>query len=84
MAGREEPYDPYIPSGGMPSGGRSGEHGGTPKTAAIQAVCELVMDRCDSVKLISQRLFFILNYRGGDRVGAWWQIIRRLARVILK
>ena len=43
MAGREEPYDPYIPSGGAPSAGRAGEHGGTPKTAAIQAVGDLVM-----------------------------------------
>ena len=39
MAGREEPYDPYIPSSSAPSGGRVGDHGGTPKTAAIQAVC---------------------------------------------
>lgn len=43
MAGREEPYDPYIPSGSAPSAGRAGDHGGTPKTAAIQAVCELIM-----------------------------------------
>lgn len=47
MAGREEPYDPYIPSGGAPSAGRAAEHGGTPKTAAIQAVRKLI---CNSVR----------------------------------
>lgn len=37
MAGREEPYDPYIPAGGGPAGHR-GETVGTPRTEHIQAV----------------------------------------------
>lgn len=37
MADREQPYDPYIPSGqGAPAG--STTHGGNQRTAALQAV----------------------------------------------
>lgn len=41
MAGREHPYDPYIPSGSAGQGG-SGQYegGGNTRTAAIQSVCE--------------------------------------------
>lgn len=38
MADREQPYDPYIPSGGQ--GGAQGQQaGGNQRTAALQAVC---------------------------------------------
>lgn len=41
MAGREQPYDPYIPSGsaGQGQGGNGQYEGGNPRTAAIQSVC---------------------------------------------
>lgn len=41
MANREQPYDPYIPSGsaGQPQGGNAQYEGGNPRTAAIQSVC---------------------------------------------
>ena len=38
MAGREQPYDPYIPSGGSGQGGSAGYDGGNTRTAAIQSV----------------------------------------------
>jgi vesicle-associated membrane protein 4 len=34
MADREQPYDPYIPSGS----GNAGQTGGNQRTAALQAV----------------------------------------------
>jgi hypothetical protein len=37
MADREQPYDPYIPSGGAAPGGAAG-NGGNQRTAALQAV----------------------------------------------
>ena len=37
MADREQPYDPYIPSGNSQPGGSSG-NGGNQRTAALQAV----------------------------------------------
>jgi hypothetical protein len=37
MADREQPYDPYIPSGGSAPGG-AGANGGNQRTAALQAV----------------------------------------------
>lgn len=37
MADREQPYDPYIPSGSSAPGG-SATHGGNQRTAALQAV----------------------------------------------
>ena len=37
MADREQPYDPYIPSGGS-QGGAGAQAGGNQRTAAIQAV----------------------------------------------
>lgn len=38
MAGREQPYDPYIPAGGAPGAGNSAPDGGNQRTAALQAV----------------------------------------------
>ncbi len=38
MAGREQPYDPYIPSGSSGQGGNSQYEGGNTRTAAIQSV----------------------------------------------
>lgn len=38
MAGRELPYDPYIPAGGSGQGGSAGYEGGNTRTAAIQSV----------------------------------------------
>jgi hypothetical protein len=37
MADREQPYDPYIPSGGAQSGAGA-QAGGNQRTAALQAV----------------------------------------------
>ena len=37
MADREQPYDPYIPSGGA-QGGAGAQAGGNQRTAALQAV----------------------------------------------
>lgn len=37
MADREQPYDPYIPSGGA-QGGNGAQNGGNQRTAALQAV----------------------------------------------
>ena len=50
MAGRELPYDPYIPSGGSGQGGSAGYDGGNTRTAAIQSVrvhicCVVEMDQ---------------------------------------
>ncbi|CAD6589894.1 MAG: hypothetical protein ASARMPREDX12_004068 [Alectoria sarmentosa] len=41
MAGRELPYDPYIPSGGSGQGGSAGYEGGNTRTAAIQSLASL-------------------------------------------
>ena len=38
MAGREQPYDPYIPSGSSGQGGNAQYEGGNTRTAAIQSV----------------------------------------------
>lgn len=38
MAGREQPYDPYIPSGSAGQGGAAQHEGGNTRTAAIQSV----------------------------------------------
>ena len=40
MAGREQPYDPYIPSGSSGQGGNGQYEGGNTRTAAIQSVCD--------------------------------------------
>lgn len=47
MAGREQPYDPYIPSGGSGHGGSAGYEGSNTRTAAIQSVCAYVFWNCD-------------------------------------
>ena len=39
MAGREQPYDPYIPSANGGQGGSGQYEGGNTRTAAIQSVC---------------------------------------------
>jgi len=43
MADREQPYDPYIPSGGQPGAGAAGgpTAGGNSRTAALQAVSRI-------------------------------------------
>lgn len=38
MADREQPYDPYIPTGHGASGGTAGQNGNNQRTAALQAV----------------------------------------------
>lgn len=42
MAGREQPYDPYIPTGHAGQGGSGSAQyaGGSTRTAAIQSVSE--------------------------------------------
>jgi len=42
MANREQPYDPYIPAGGAPHGGNTAQDGGNQRTAALQAVCDIL------------------------------------------
>ncbi|KAL2054895.1 hypothetical protein ABVK25_004717 [Lepraria finkii] len=37
MAGREQPYDPYIPAGNAGQGGSAQYEGGNTRTAAIQS-----------------------------------------------
>lgn len=49
MAGREQPYDPYIPSGGSGQGGSAGYEGGNTRTAAIQSVCAHILSHFDGV-----------------------------------
>jgi hypothetical protein len=39
MADREQPYDPYIPSGGAGGQQAAGGQNGNMRTAALQAVC---------------------------------------------
>ena len=41
MAGREQPYDPYIPSANGGQGGSGQYEGGNTRTAAIQSVCAM-------------------------------------------
>ena len=49
MAGREQPYDPYIPSGGSGQGGSAGYEGGNTRTAAIQSVRAHTLSDFDGV-----------------------------------
>ena len=58
MAGREQPYDPYIPSGSSGQGGNAQYEGGNTRTAAIQSVCEFI-----SVPSLKQ----VLENLRGDR-----------------
>jgi vesicle-associated membrane protein 4 len=45
MADREQPYDPYIPSGGAGQQGAQGQNGNM-RTAALQAVrCHRMLSR---------------------------------------
>ena len=54
MSGREEPYDPYIPSGGAQG---ESHDGGNQKTAALQAVCHIL----DFPGLNPQRGYMLFN-----------------------
>lgn len=49
MAGREPPYDPYIPSGSGGAGEHSGQNGENPRTAALQAVSTVSFDNDSQV-----------------------------------
>ena len=42
MANREQPYDPYIPAGGSAPSGSAAQDGGNQRTAALQAVSDLI------------------------------------------
>ena len=42
MADREQPYDPYIPSGQSAPAAHATQNGGNQRTAALQAVCPSV------------------------------------------
>lgn len=44
MADREQPYDPYIPSGGSAAGGATRD--GSTRTAALQAVSDELCFLC--------------------------------------
>ena len=54
MAGREQPYDPYIPSGNSGQGGNGHYEGGNQRTAAIQSV--RILDCIQSWSLSLQTL----------------------------
>jgi len=45
MANREQPYDPYIPAGGASHGGNTAQDGGNQRTAALQAVCDILSSK---------------------------------------
>jgi len=52
MADREQPYDPYIPSGGGASGGQ----GGNSRTAALQAEIDSTVGIMrDNINKVSER-----------------------------
>jgi hypothetical protein len=59
MADREQPYDPYIPSGGAQNGAGA-QAGGNQRTAALQAV-RAPFDPCCSSRLPADdlRLLFV-------------------------
>jgi len=54
MADREQPYDPYIPSGGAQGGARAAD--GTQRTAALQAqIDDTVGVMRENINKVSQR-----------------------------
>jgi len=54
MADREQPYDPYIPSGG--SGAAGGGQGGNNRTAALQAEIDSTVGIMrDNINKVSER-----------------------------
>ncbi|KAI9887907.1 MAG: SNAP receptor, synaptobrevin [Watsoniomyces obsoletus] len=57
MADREQPYDPYIPSGNNGAAGASaGQHGGNQRTAALQAqIDDTVGVMRENINKVSQR-----------------------------
>jgi hypothetical protein len=71
MADREQPYDPYIPSGGA-QGGAGAQAGGNQRTAALQAVRASFRGRCSSrsipynVRLRLATLVASFRARGGQ------------------
>ncbi|KAF2273347.1 synaptobrevin [Westerdykella ornata] len=55
MADREQPYDPYIPSGGAPQGGAGGP-GNNQRTAALQAEIDSTVGIMrDNINKVSER-----------------------------
>lgn len=55
MAGREQPYDPYIPAGNSGQGGSGmGHEGGNTRTAAIQSVSSADIFYKDSSAALSR------------------------------
>jgi len=55
MADREQPYDPYIPSGGA-QGGAGAQAGGNQRTAALQAqIDDTVGVMRENINKVSQR-----------------------------
>jgi len=55
MADREQPYDPYIPSGGAAPGGAAG-NGGNQRTAALQAqIDDTVGVMRENINKVAQR-----------------------------
>jgi len=57
MADREQPYDPYIPSGGAnPSAGGANQNGGNQRTAALQAEIDSTVGIMrDNINKVSER-----------------------------
>ncbi|KAF2097841.1 synaptobrevin [Rhizodiscina lignyota] len=54
MADRDQPYDPYIPTGG--NGGASGGQGGNNRTAALQAEIDSTVGIMrDNINKVSER-----------------------------
>ena len=71
MADREQPYDPYIPSGGA-QGGAGAQAGGNQRTAALQAVRASFHPSSDSrLPLDDVRPLFADSLRGRD--GQQWR-----------
>jgi len=55
MADREQPYDPYIPSGGQPQGGAGGANGNH-RTQALQAEIDSTVGIMrDNINKVSER-----------------------------
>ncbi|KAI9817424.1 MAG: Protein arg-6, mitochondrial [Pycnora praestabilis] len=56
MADREQPYDPYIPSGNGAAAGSAGQHAGNERTAALQAQIDNTVDVMrENINKVSQR-----------------------------
>ncbi|KAF2190507.1 synaptobrevin [Zopfia rhizophila CBS 207.26] len=56
MADREQPYDPYIPSGGNANAGGQGQGQGNQRTAALQAEIDSTVGIMrDNINKVSER-----------------------------